>query len=157
MGLPASHRISVPRGTQEHRRESGPISCTGLSPSMVGLSSAIPLSAGFVTPWGPGRDPCRVLQPPYSNGCHLSRCTGLGYSPFARHYSGNDLFSSRYLDVSVPSVPFRPPMCSAGDTRVLPAWVSPFGNPRIHACRSSPRLIAASHVLLRRLAPRHPP
>ena len=31
---------------------------------------------------------------------------GLGFSPFARHYSGNDLFSSGYLDVSVPQVPF---------------------------------------------------
>ena len=157
MGLPASHRISVPRGTQEHRRESGPISCTGLSPSMVGLSSAIPLSAGFVTPWRPGRAPSRVLQPPYSNGCHLSRCTGLGYSPFARHYSGNDLFSSRYLDVSVPSVPSSLPMGSAGGDQVLPGRVSPFGDPRISACRGSPRLIAASHVLHRRLAPRHPP
>ena len=32
--------------------------------------------------------------------------TGLGYSHFARHYFGNSLFSSGYLDVSVPQVPF---------------------------------------------------
>jgi len=38
-----------------------------------------------------------VLQPhPYD---------GLGFSHFARHYFGNNLFSSGYLDVSVPQVP----------------------------------------------------
>ena len=38
-----------------------------------------------------------------------------------------------------------------------PRWVSPFGHPRINACRGSPRLIAANHALHRRLTPRHPP
>ncbi len=36
-------------------------------------------------------------------------------------------------------------------------WVAPFGNPRITASSSSPGLIAASHVLHRLWAPRHPP
>src|SRR5918996_1106284 len=31
----------------------------------------------------------RALQPPCDNGCRLSHRTGLGSSPFARHYSGN--------------------------------------------------------------------
>ena len=35
-------------------------------------------------------------------------------------------------------------------------WVIPFGNPRIKARHSSPRLIAVDCVLHRRLAPRHP-
>src|SRR5215207_9421324 len=41
-----------------------------------------------------------VLQPQ----CNQSH-TGLGCSAFARHYSRNTLFSSGYLDVSVPRVP----------------------------------------------------
>ena len=41
----------VPRGTRGHRRETGRFSRTGLSPSAAGLSSTIPLNAGFVTPW----------------------------------------------------------------------------------------------------------
>ena len=36
----------------------------------------------------------------------LAFCEG-GYSAFARHYSPNPIFSSGYLDVSVPQVPFR--------------------------------------------------
>jgi hypothetical protein len=41
-----------------------------------------------------------VLQPRHSRS-HL----GLGSSAFVRHYSRNTLFSSGYLDVSVPRVP----------------------------------------------------
>ena len=37
-----------------------------------------------------------LLQPPPRNGCYLSRWVSLGCSRFARHYSGNDLFSSSY-------------------------------------------------------------
>src|SRR3977135_3219951 len=35
-------------------------------------------------------------QHPFRNDCRLSRGKGLGYSRFARHYSGNDFCSSRY-------------------------------------------------------------
>jgi hypothetical protein len=38
----------------------------------------------------------RLLQPRPRNGCNLSRWVGLGSSRFARHYSGNCLFSSSY-------------------------------------------------------------
>ena len=40
--------------------------------------------------------------------------------------------------------------------RGLPGRIPPFGNPRINAICSSPRLIAAYHVLLRLPMPRHP-
>ena len=120
MDFPDSHRISVPRGTQEQEKESGSISSTGVSPSSPGLSSTVKLSTRFVTPWGFRSNPHSVLQPPHSNACRLSRCTSLGLSLFARHYSGNNFFSSRYLDVSVPSVPSSLPMCSAGGTWAFP-------------------------------------
>jgi hypothetical protein len=61
----------VPRGTQGQRRESGPLSLTGLSPSMVGLSSTFLLEAGFVTPWRPCKAPGRALQPLSGNDCSL--------------------------------------------------------------------------------------
>ena len=69
---------------------------TGLSPSMMQLSRSFSLDLYIhVT----------VLQPRY---CLLDN-TGLGFSPFARHYLGNHYIvfsSSRYLDVSVPWVSF---------------------------------------------------
>ena len=49
-----------------------------------------------------------VLQP-RRNRSHA----GLGCSAFARHYSRNPLFSSGYLDVSVPRVPRSMTMCSS--------------------------------------------
>jgi hypothetical protein len=39
---------------------------------------------------------CHASQHPFRNDCRLSRGEGLGYSRFARHYSGNDFCSSRY-------------------------------------------------------------
>ena len=68
-----------------------------------------------------------------------------------------DFFSSRYLDVSVPGVPH------------VKLWIhstlhgsSPCVFPHSEICGSmlicsSPQLIAACHVLLRLLMPRHPP
>ncbi len=92
----------------------------------------IRLATGLVTPWAFGSRPRRALQPPPCNGHRLSHRMSLGCSPFARHYSGNDLFSWRYLDVSVPSVPSNWPIDSASGTRVLLGWVAPFGNLRIN-------------------------
>ena len=79
---------------------------------------------------------------------------GLGSSPFARRYLGNlvfDFFSSRYLDVSVPWV---------GSFRCLDMTPGGFPHSEIPGSKlacSSPRLIAACHVLHRRHVPRHPP
>ena len=51
-----------------------------------------------------------------------------------------------------------PGLCvQPGVTRHDPRRVSPFGNLRVDACSSSPKLIAAYHVLHRLLTPRHPP
>ena len=62
---------------------------------------------------------------------------------FARHYyrSLGDFFSSGYLDVSVPPVPF--PQCGirAHDR----TWVSPFGNLWITGCWRLPRAYRGLH------------
>ena len=66
-------------------------------------------------------------------------------------------FSSGYLDVSVPRVPFHTLWIGVWMTGVLPA-----GFPHSDICGSkiiciSPQLFAAYHVFLRLLVPRHPP
>ena len=69
-------------------------SVTGLSPSLAGLSSAIPLSAKVTS----------AVRTPQCTHC------GLGSFHFARRYFGNRIlsfFSSGYLDVSVHRVPLH--------------------------------------------------
>ena len=68
-----------------------------------------------------------------------------------------DVFSSPYLDVSVQAVPHIYLFDS-----VYVAWLLPSGFPHSEICGSkcvchSPQLIAACHVLLRLLMPRHSP
>lgn len=81
----------------------------------------------------------------------------MGFSHFARHYSGNDLFSSGYLDVSVPQVPFTI-LCVQIVIQVVRTCGFPHsdisGSAPVHG---SPKLIAVSRVLHRQFAPRHPP
>jgi hypothetical protein len=81
----------------------------------------------------------RLPQPPLRNGCRLSRSAGLGYSRFARHYSGNALFSSSYLDVSVRWLTSTWPMCSARSDRVLPRPGFPIRTSSDHRMLASPR------------------
>ena len=131
---------------------------TGLSPSLAGLSMPLPLTTRLVTPCGIRSSRCPALQHRDCNGCDLSRSHGLGSSAFARHYSRNILCSSRYLDVSVPSVSSTGLCIQPAVPRHYPGWVSPFGHLRvITLARSSPKHFVACHVLHRLLAPRHPP
>ena len=86
--------------------------------------------------------------------------SGLGSFAFAHHYLRNRLFtffSSGYLDVSVPRVPFH--------TLWIGVWIHEVcscGFPHSEICGSmdicsSPKLFAAYHVFHRLLVPRHPP
>ena len=82
---------------------------------------------------------------------------GLGFSHFARHYFGNILFSSGYLDVSVPRVP---PvwLCIYHTVHEVCSCGFPHSDIRGSTLMcSSPRLFAAYHVLLRPPVPGHPP
>ena len=68
-----------------------------------------------------------------------------------------DFSSSAYLDVSVQRVPFHTLWIHVWITGSSPAW---FPNSEICGSKlicSSPQLIAACHVLLRLLMPRHSP
>ena len=71
---------------------------------------------------------CNSMFPGPTTPLHV--CTGLGFSPFARHYSENTFFSSGYLDVSVPQVPSAYPIDSDKgtvplDTVGFPIRISP--------------------------------
>ena len=134
------------------------LSSTGVSPSTLRLPSAVRLDTKFVTSWNPCRGSRRLLQPPRCNGCSLLHNAGLGFSLFARHYSGNLFSSSGYLDVSVPQVPPDYPMCSGSGVQAFPWTGFPIRiSPAEMLDDSLPRLFVAIHVLLRLLAPRHPP
>ena len=64
----------------------------------------------------------------------ISLWSGLGSFPFARHYLGNRLFtffSSGYLDVSVPRVPFITLFIYVIIPSHYQRWVPSFGNLRI--------------------------
>ena len=144
MDSPASYRISVPGSTQELSGRSlvliyGAVTLYGW------LSHTIQITIDFVTPI------CRSYNP------NTASCVGLGCSHFARHYFGNNLFSSGYLDVSVPQVPFTI-LCV--QIVMLMVRISGFPHSEIPGSTSVhdfPRLIAVTHVLHRHLAPRHPP
>ena len=85
---------------------------------------------------------------------------GLGSSPFARHYSGSrDFFPFLRLLRCFSSPACLPcPMNSGRGTRALPRVGFPIRTSRDQRMVSSfPGLFAAAHVLLRLLAPRHPP
>ena len=57
----------MPRGTQDHHRESDLLPLTGLSPSLVRLSSTVLLTVRFVTPWKLRSTSWQVLQHPRCN------------------------------------------------------------------------------------------
>ena len=120
------------------------ISYTGLSPSLAGLSSSVLLSF-YIT-----------------NAVRTPQCShyGLGSSGFARRYSRNRCF---FLFL-------RLLRCFSSPGHLLYGYlftiryihITVCGFPHSDICGSkvictSPQLIAACHVLLRLLLPRHPP
>src|SRR4051794_38023263 len=77
-----------------------------------------------------------ALQPLYSNDCRLSRCKGLGSSPFARHYSGSRGF-----------FPFlRLLRCFSSPACLLAPYVFRCGSTRITTCRFPHSEIPGSKV-----------
>jgi hypothetical protein len=133
------------------------LSGTGLSPSMAGLSSAVPLDSKFVTPWCVCGRTCRRLLLLTRNAHMLTRAR-FGLFPFRspllresflflevlrcfsspRALRHTYVFSMRYPGIPLGGFPHSE---ISGSTLV--------GN--------SPELFAACCVLHRPLAPRHPP
>ena len=86
----------------------------------------------------------------------LPRLTaGLGYSPFARHYSENRYYFLFLWLLRCFSSPGSPPLTEM--TRIYPARLPHSDTPGSKLAYSSPRIFAVRHVLLRHLVLRHPP
>ena len=88
--------LHVSRGTQAQQRESCDFRVRGFHPLWRAIPDPSTNHSFSPTLRAPCRKLCCGLQPSYCNGCNLSHSMSLGCSPFARHYSGNNLFSSPY-------------------------------------------------------------
>ena len=155
-----SRRLSRFRRYSGAETEAAYLSHTGLLPSAVRRSKTLLLGSSFVTPWRVWCLSIPVPRPRTGNATRLLHRHGLGYSRFARRYSGS--------------------RCCFPFLRVLRCFNSPSSLYRFYVFRpeyrshaavgfpiristdqslvgSSPWLIAATHVLLRLQAPRHPP
>ena len=87
----------------------------------------------------------RVPRPRDGNACRLSRRLGLASPLFARHYSGDDIFSCGYLDVSVLRVPSTRSIYSTGSTWTFLQVGCPIRKSPDRVLASSyPRLIATT-------------
>ena len=143
------------------------ISVTGLSPAVAGLSRPFtyPSRSYNAVPQHPStRTSLRsysLRTSPERMVCEANyESKGLGYSDFARHYFRNhNCFL--FLQVlrcfsSLGSLPH--PMYSDGDIPTFAGIGFPIRkSPDQSLLGGSPELIAACHVLLRQLLPRHPP
>ena len=99
-GRPKFNRNSTCSGLLRFHAQKVPyLSLTGLSPSLAGFPNTIQLDMSLVTP----RPPCSATQhDPLTPACATPaglHAPGLGYSPFAHHYSGYlfEFFSIRLL------------------------------------------------------------
>ena len=106
----------VSRATQDTARLRV-ASCTGLSPSADELSRTF-----HSRPFLPQRGPTTPPAPKDADG--------LGWSPFARHYSGNHWLFSFPAGTKMFQFPAYAPRSRRGD-RPSACRVVPFGNPRI--------------------------
>src|SRR5512139_2326346 len=107
-----------------------------------------------------GRTGQTAPQPRKRNACRLSHALGLASSAFARHYSRNHccfLFLRVLRCFTSPRSLPTPIYSALGNTTslVLGFPIRTSSDPR--SVGSSPRHIAASHVLHRLSVPRHPP
>jgi hypothetical protein len=150
----------VSRGTWVPAAKANWISPTGLSPSSVGLPMPFGYPFGFLL--------CRSITvllsqvplPLICNGCNLSHKSGLGSSAFARHYLRNHscfLFLRVLRCFSSPGYLRHAYVFSM---RYWPMTTSGFPHSDIHGSKlaySSPWHFGVRSVLLRLLAPRHPP
>ena len=139
--LPAGFLVS--RGTLDPA-QSALFSCTGLSPSLAGFPKTVLLNL------------LNQLCGP-NPGMHASRFGLFRFRSPLLTESHVVFSSSGYLDVSVHRVPFLK-LCIG--LRILEVCSSGFPHSEISGSMdicSSPKLIAAYHVFLRPLVPRHPP
>ena len=145
--------FTCPVVLRKYTMESANLSPTGLSPCIAGLSRAVRLDCGFVTPPQGGDPRTRTPTTPTAQ-----RSPAITYSRFGLFPVRSPLLGESRL-ISFPGgteMVHFPPFASASYefrvrmTRHYPRRVSPFGHPRIDACL---RLPEAYRSLLRPSSP----
>ena len=153
----------VSRGISRGPRYSGagtPASClspTGLLPSMADLSRSLRLDSALGARRGNASHP--VPQPPCSNDCRLT-LQKFGLFPFRSPLLRESIFLSFPRGTKMFQFPRFPPRRLCIQRPVARVCRAGLPHSEIHGSRpacGSPWLIAASCVLHRLLAPRHPP
>jgi hypothetical protein len=148
----------LPRGTQETRPGVGSLSRAGLSPSVAGLSRPLLLANPIchslrdpqLSPVGPTTPRLQRLRPVTQPRFGLLRFR----SPLLTEYSLLLQVLRCFSSLGV--------LARAMDSRRASPGITPGGFPHSDTsgstlARSSPKHFVACHVLLRLLAPRHPP
>jgi hypothetical protein len=105
-------------------------------------------------------DQLKPYNPPVTTAaaCHVTEVWALPFSLATTQGVEVSFLSSGYLDVSVPQLALHTLFYSGAHPSALPLVGFPIRKSRGQRLVStSPELIAAAHVLLRLLAPRHPP
>jgi hypothetical protein len=114
----------------------------------------------FNFPTLPHLNPASSLYPSCTTHAGFNVQAGLGFSPFARRYLGNRgcfLFLGVLRWFSSPRSPSLPILFSRKLPDITRARLPHSEIPGSKVVCTSPRLIAAYHVLHRLLVPRHPP
>jgi hypothetical protein len=115
---------------------------TGLSPSLAGRSSPVPVRERFFTPWGDHRLPRWVPRPRPGNAGELSSPDRFRLFPVRSPLLGKSrLFSLRRGSKMFQFPRLPPPAGPKSRPAVTPhhrCGVAPFGNPRIDACSQLP-------------------
>ena len=160
MVLPASHGVSrVPRYSGTHLGACV-LSPTGLSPALAYLSMQLRLKRRFLTPQAPCRTPTMGPTTPDEQRRQPITSIQFGLVPVRSPLLGE----SRLISVPPATemfhfagLPARHYVFMPRSKSFITWWLPHSDIPGSKLARSSPRLFAACHVLLRRLPPRHPP
>jgi hypothetical protein len=155
-----SRRLSRFRRYSGAETEAAYLSHTGLLPSAVRRSKTLLLGSSFVTPWRVWCLSLSVPQPPTGNATRLLHRHGLGSSRFARRYSGSRCcfpFLGVLRCFNSPGSLYRPYVFRPEYRSHAAVSFLIRTSTDQSLVGSSPWLIAATHVLLRLQAPRHPP
>ena len=124
------------------------LSSTGLLPSMAGLSRPLRLINAFITPCGTSLNPQLTRNQVWANPRSLAATDGITVV----------FSSSGYLDVSVPRVCLTYAYGFSIEYVTMTSRGFPHSEiPGSKPAYGSPRRIVVRYVLLRLLAPRHPP
>ena len=144
MDSPASYRISVPGSTQVPSRRRV-VFAYGTLTLFGRLSHTFPLTSRFLTPIGRALQPRTACRTVWAAPLSLATTQGIVSFPL-----GTEMFQFPRFPSPALSFPQEMPSVLNGG---FPHSDIPGSTP-VHGY---PRLFAVSHVLLRHLAPRHPP